>query len=800
MTGRDALNTATEQNPSDPAARRARRWSERLARDRFLGRSDERPALERHLDELTAALERHDRKPRAKVAEAIARLRDGLAEAQSALQEPRARLAEQIAKLRAAPDAAPMGAGTAQMLEEFLALFTRRIQPRLTLVLNSIHPRHNLWSGILEDLERCHTEALEHLPQSVLLRYAAGDAPVHPGRSLADAECAAQLDVLCRDPWRAALRVGALRWRLGRRYRHLVIPLRELAHEWLVEHTSVDTRSLDDRHRATHAELERHVQDAARSLRFNLATASSELATRLEQAAGEPAHEAIAELESLVLGAFDQMLERLDETAIVYASVFEGMVEQIAEEHRRDLAAIRSAIADAGSLRGRWRWTRRLLKRSAARASAQLSDRGRQLRELLGRKATSLWRLLTRRGRELQERAGLVEVDEEERLKLADLPSLDEVRTQAEALAPLYRRLFSTEPLVSGEFLVGMDDELKALAEALARWKDGLAANVAIVGPEGSGKTSLLNCLENELAPEVPVRQFPMQERLRTAADVVRALAGVFELPELPDSVPALVQALRALPRCIVRIEHSHMMYLRTIGGREAPEAFFHVMMRTREHLLWLTAFRHYPWRRLDYLFGAGRYYTHVLHTQFRHKAHLREAIERRQRASNQPLFFSDAGLRSRRIAKLRASHRLDSPIVQDALGDDYFGALHRATGGNMIAALYFWLQSIKMEEDGRMVVQPCLRLDERFIAELDRESHFTLAEVLGHGGLSPEEHAEIFRVRIEQSRLKLDTLREARLLEGRERDELGQRRYYVVNPVFHHPMAQTLANLNILH
>ena len=140
----------------------------RAQHDRFLGQRDAHPELDTLLHDLAEALTRYEQKPRAVFTELMERLRDAAAQTGTALRECRERLAGSFTQLRNAPDSSDVRLSASRMLEEELARLTRRALPRLQLALNASHPRHKLWPGIVEDLERFHLDALEQLPEEIV--------------------------------------------------------------------------------------------------------------------------------------------------------------------------------------------------------------------------------------------------------------------------------------------------------------------------------------------------------------------------------------------------------------------------------------------------------------------------------------------------------------------------------------------------------------------------------------------------------------------------------------------------------
>ena len=76
----------------------------------------------------------------------------------------------------------------------------------------------------------------------------------------------------------------------------------------------------------------------------------------------------------------------------------------------------------------------------------------------------------------------------------------------------------------------------------------------------------------------------------------------------------------------------------------------------------------------------------------------------------------------------------------------------------------------------------------------------FSLAEVLAHGGLTPAEHSEIFRLDQQHSQTVLEYLVQIRLLQGEGEDRYGRPRIYTVNPLFYRPLTNVLNSMHILY
>ena len=118
-----------------------------------------------------------------------------------------------------------------------------------------------------------------------------------------------------------------------------------------------------------------------------------------------------------------------------------------------------------------------------------------------------------------------------------------------------------------------------------------------------------------------------------------------------------------------------------------------------------------------------------------------------------------------------------------------------------MCATLFYWVLSTQYDEAVRGVkVQPFKGVDHSFLREMRDIDRFTLAELLVHGGLTPEEHGEIFQRDPLESRLLLDHLIQQRLVFKSSPTEPNIRAIYRVDPTLYIPVSSTLESAHILY
>ncbi|MCG6970609.1 MAG: ATP-binding protein [Gammaproteobacteria bacterium] len=781
-----------------------REWLTQLGQqDTYIGRHDQTPLIDQNLQELAEGLQRLEKDMGSRLLRLMEEVRSDFAKQTQIIEEAITNIEAAFAQLEQSPHKAITNKRLSYALDQQVNLLSRRLRPRMLRALEKLSPKYKTVEKPLLELNSFRLHTTKPLADHLwLMRVRKPRGTVKPGISIFELEFKPRLNRLCRWPFISALKFSALRLRCQLRYAFYRLPFKAIATECLIAGSDITPARLVQRHLATHEELQNRLADAWRSLRYNLETASTELddiSDSLRSGRREEIGERPLELRTMVFDALSACLETMDDVAVIYASFIEAIAAEIAQDHANALTDIKQGIRDSRTLKARVRWALRSRKKAWRKWLDGIQESTKNdltaIKEFSAKwGARALWlNWLSNIFRTQQ-------LMEESLLQLTDLPTEAELLEQCKSLPPIYRRLFQNEPLTNREFLVGMEDELKLLAETYERWRSGRASSVAIIGPEGSGKTSLLNCFENELEEDVKVMRAEITHRMLTSADVINMLEDVLQIQEPSDSAAELINKILRMDRQIIILEHGHQLFLRIVGARQALETFFYIMMNTRSHVFWLVSFRLLPWIRMGYLSNIERFFTHSVKSEFHSVQDLVAALKLRQRATGQDPAYSEVGVDSSRVRKLLLQYRVQDAPVQQALEDIYFNNLYVISGGNMESALYYWLRSLSVDEQGKVSVQPCVKVDSSFVKKQDTLNLFTLAEVLAHGGLTPKEHGEIFNLDVFRSRLILDYLRQIRLLQGHSKDKHGQPQFYSINPLFYEQVHSVLDSMHIIY
>jgi len=342
---------------------------------------------------------------------------------------------------------------------------------------------------------------------------------------------------------------------------------------------------------------------------------------------------------------------------------------------------------------------------------------------------------------------------------ISALPAREDLMQRLEAPPDKILPYFLPEPIAGNGLLIGREAQLQQLEEALGQWLEGHPCSLVLVGPQGCGKTSLVNCFLQKIGGEFEIVRGRIDRRLESQQDVLDFLSDLFGFGDHVEDTPGLISRIQDLPPGLIILDGGHNLLLRIIGGRQAAETFFYILLATRRRHLWLLTCRRWPWQNLSRHVHADTYFTHKIPLDAPDEAQQREALERRAERAGLELHFAET---EREVESEDASEK-----HREEIAEDFYRDLFNASGGNLRAALYFWLLGSQFEDRGkRVVLHPPGQLDTRFIRDLKRDHLLSLAEIAGHGMLSPREHQRIFRVDALTSRLVFTLLHQLRLIE----------------------------------
>lgn len=337
-------------------------------------------------------------------------------------------------------------------------------------------------------------------------------------------------------------------------------------------------------------------------------------------------------------------------------------------------------------------------------------------------------------------------------------------------LPTLYRLLFRLTPVEDRRFLVGRDEELAGLEQAVNDWVAGRFAACLLVGARGSGKTSLLNCATRNILVGEPLIRAEFHERILTPEKLDSFLCSLLNICEGTD----LEAAFRAERRVLI-LEEAERIYLRKVGGFAAAHRLAHLIHRTASTTLWVIVMNDRSFRVLDAAAHLHRVFSHRINAMSVSRKDLENAILERHRLSGLRLEFAPPPAGDPRVNRLKRWIGLDESSAQKL----FFDSLFQQSEGIFRSAFQLWLSSIERAEGETIKIrQPLDPAFSLFRSELAQQDQFTLLEIQEHGSLTQDELSEVLCEPRELSVSRMERLSELGLLES-DPDHPGLR----VNP-----------------
>jgi hypothetical protein len=340
------------------------------------------------------------------------------------------------------------------------------------------------------------------------------------------------------------------------------------------------------------------------------------------------------------------------------------------------------------------------------------------------------------------------------RMTLRDTLALPAAKSE---LPALYRLLFRLAPVEDPRFLVGRDQEMAGLDQAVKDWAAGRFAACLLIGARGSGKTSLLNCATSGSLRNNQWIRAEFHERLLTPKALEDFLRQLLNLAEDAD----LEAAFQAERRVLI-LEETERTYLRKVGGFTAAHHLLHLIHRTAATTLWIIVMNDKSYRVLDAGTHLHRVFSHRINAMSVSRANLESAILERHRLSGLRLEFAPPPAGDPRVSRARRWIGLeDSPQKL------FFDSLFQQSEGIFRSAFDLWLSSIeRVEGDTILIRQPLDPSFNLFRSELAQEDQFTLLVVQEHGSLTQEELADVLCEPADASRGRIERLSVLGLIE----------------------------------
>lgn len=365
---------------------------------------------------------------------------------------------------------------------------------------------------------------------------------------------------------------------------------------------------------------------------------------------------------------------------------------------------------------------------------------------------------------------------------------LNDTESRISKLPFIYQKLFHFQSLNDKRFFTNRYNEIKILKDEFGRWQNGTPSAIAIIGERGSGLTTFLNFIQNDIYAETKTARIIFNKPEYSEEHILTILCDALHFKQLRSWKELEQKILEESNYNICILENIHFMYLKTVSGFGGLEKFLNLLSRTKNSIFWITTCTLYSWQFLKKAIGIDSHFQQVLSLYHITPQELKSIIMKRHRASGYLLEFESFG----NPRKMKKSKSDDENPFQANLENIYFDKLHQFAGGNITTAIILWLRSIQRFSKDKMILSANLDIDFSFLNTLSEDNVLTLSAVLHHEIMSPESHSVIFNQKMDRSRLQLENLENEGLL-------VKNGHGYQIHPFIYRPLVEILKNKNIL-
>jgi Kef-type K+ transport system membrane component KefB len=322
---------------------------------------------------------------------------------------------------------------------------------------------------------------------------------------------------------------------------------------------------------------------------------------------------------------------------------------------------------------------------------------------------------------------------------------------EARGVPAVYARLMSPAPVTERRLFVARAALLEQVLDALSASPRVAAPSTALVGAEGSGRTSLLNMVKVQLAGP---RVLWLDPALAVRGEgPLGALAS--ELGTLPEPA-AVVDALLREP-AVVLIDDLQCWLEPSAAGLGRLQAWARVLDRTVPQTRWLVSVETAAFELFDEAMGLRRVFRRVLPLPPMDWRELRDLFRLREQLGGFDTDYRSRGLQGRLMDLVRPGPEQDT----------YFRLLARISGGNPGVAQSVHLQSVEVEGEGLRAGSPALSALP-FLAQLGEDMLALLAALVRFGPMEPRWLAELLAQAEDDVERNVGALLHAGLLEER--------------------------------
>lgn len=335
---------------------------------------------------------------------------------------------------------------------------------------------------------------------------------------------------------------------------------------------------------------------------------------------------------------------------------------------------------------------------------------------------------------------GLIESEHINVQKTNIAAHLHEIDLKYRKLPYIYRRLFDFKRPADASFFVKHQPHFETVSRAYELWQSDFPSSIAILGEKGSGRTTELNYLKDEIFSNDRVEEINFEKTIFTEAQILEEISNQLKISNKKSIEEVVKLLMRRRKKTVIVVENLQNCFLRTVNGYQAINALLYLISETKDNVLWVCSCSKYAWNFLNVAIKISDYFSHSLLVDNQSASNITEIIMRRQIASGYQLeIIPDAVTKnSRSFKKL-----LDNPEKQEEfLLEVLFERLNRIAEGNTTVAMIYWIRCISKIESADIFIELSESTGIEYLSELDSETLFILAAFVLHDVLDAKQLA----------------------------------------------------------
>ncbi len=359
-----------------------------------------------------------------------------------------------------------------------------------------------------------------------------------------------------------------------------------------------------------------------------------------------------------------------------------------------------------------------------------------------------------------------------------------------EDLPFIYRRLFDFHREVEANFVIQNPMHFENCRKALELWKGGFPASVSLIGEKGSGKSTLIRFLNEEILLQKKKYELTFLKTNWKSESILSSISKALQLPETNSLEELVVFIKKKKKGSIVVIENLQNCFVRNMNGYDSIKTLLYIISETKKEVFWVVSCSRYAWNFLDVVFKVGEFFSHSITTDKLNAEEIESLILKRQKASGYQLhFIPDASTQKSRAYKKNLDN---DEASQEYLKDKYFNKLTNLAEGNATVAMILWIRSIKEFNDSHFIIESLDIINMASLDGLDSLSLFALSAFIMHDLLAPNELAMVLNDSESNCEMIISRLVSRGLL-------VKSGEHYELNDLIYRQVVRILRNRNIL-